>query len=246
APEVAQRAEEASRVLRDLDALLVPGPGIVAIQARLHDLADRIVAQAELTDRQLASRPSGAALDSLTNQCQATPAEFATYVNVLGERATALERSLQRLAGLRETWAQARTDARASRAPAPVLERIDGILTAIDQARPRLQQERAAMLVLQDRVAQHVVRCDETLTRLVTARTDMAGRLLVRDGVALWNREELSAATSELPGRLRDAAAGAVVEMRQFAVDNVVRILATLALFAALALLTSRPRREAS
>ena len=245
APEVAQRAEDATKVLRDLDALLVPGPGIVAIQERQQDIAERIAVQAEQTDRQLANRPSGAAVDTLTNQWQAVRAELATYVTVLGERAAALERSLQRLTELRETWVQARADARTSRAPAPVLERIDGILSAIDQVRPRLQTERGSTLVLQDRVAQHVVRCDEALTRLAAARTDMAKQLLVRDGVVLWNIEELSAAASELPGRLRDAVAGAGAEARQFLVDHPARLLASLVLFAALALLTSRARREA-
>src|SRR5215470_10667800 len=42
APEVAQRAEEANKVLRDLDALLAPGPGIGAIQARLPDIEARM------------------------------------------------------------------------------------------------------------------------------------------------------------------------------------------------------------
>jgi potassium-dependent mechanosensitive channel len=246
APEVAQRAEDATRVLRDLDALLVPGPGIVAIQGRLEDTAERVSVQAEQTNRQLANRPSGTVVDTLANQWQTVRAELATYVTVLGERATALERGLQRLGGLRETWAQARTDARASRAPAPVLDRIDGILAAIDQAKPRLQQERGAMLVLQDRVAQYVMRCDEALAQLAIARTDMAGRLLVRDGVALWNGEELSAAMRELPGRLRDAVTGAIGELRQYAADNLDRFLLNLALLTALLLLTARARREAS
>ncbi len=245
APEVAQRAEEATRVLRDLDALLAPGAGILAIQERLEETAERIAAQAEQTDRQLAHRPSGAALDSLTNQWQGVRAELATYVTVLGERATALERGLQRLAGLRETWTQTRTDARASRAPAPVLERIDGVLTAIDQAKPRLQQERGAMLVLQDRVAQHVVRCDEALMRLATARTDTAGQLLVRDGIALWNGEERAAAMSELPGRLGDAVTGAMAEVSQYTADHVPRFVINLGLLSALLLIMSRARREA-
>jgi small-conductance mechanosensitive channel len=245
APEVAQRAEAATRVLRDLDVLLVPGPGIVAIQGRLEDTAERISEQAEQTNRQLANRPSGTVVDTLANQWQAIRAELATYVTVLGERATSLERGLQRLAALRETWAHARTDARASRAPAPVLDRIDGILTAIDQAKPRLQQERGAMLVLQDRIAQYVVRCDEALAQLATARTDLAGRLLVRDGVAMWNGEELSAAMRELPGRVGDATAGAIDELRQYAADNLDRFFINLALLTTLLLLTSRARREA-
>jgi small-conductance mechanosensitive channel len=245
APEVAQRAEDASKVLRDLDALLTPGAGIVAIQTRLPDIVERLRAQSGETTRRLDEMASGAMLDALTNQWQSVRAEVATYVDVLAERATALERSLQRLTGLRETWTQARTDARASRAPAPVLGRIDGILTAIDQMRTRLQQERATTLVLQDRIAQQVAQCDDALARLAAAREGMSGRLLARDGVVVWDREQLAGAVTELPDHVRDAVAGAVAEARRFTYDQRARIVINVVLFAGLALLTYFARRVA-
>lgn len=245
APEVAQRAEEAGKVLRDVETLLAPGPGVAAIERRLPDIGERLVVQAEETNRQLADRRSAAVLEGLASQWQAARAEVATYVNVLAERATALERSWQRLTGLRETWTQARTDARASRAPAPVFDRIDGILAGIDDTRKRLQEERAAMLVLQDTVAQHVARCDEAIARLATARNDMAGRLLVRGGVPLWSLAQLGGAVTELPGRLRTAAEGALFEIRQFAYDQQPRLYGDLALFAGFCALTFAARRTA-
>jgi small-conductance mechanosensitive channel len=243
---VARRAEEAAKLLRDFDALLVPGPGIVAIGKRLPDVSARLTAQAEETNRQLAEPTSGAALDGLTSQWQTVRAELATYVNVLAERATTLERALERLAGLRETWTKARADARASRAPVPVIERIDGTLSAIVQARTRLQEERTATLVLQDRVAQHLARCEDMLARLGTAREDVPGRLLVRDGVPLWRTEQLAGVVTELPDRVRRAVESDIFELRRFAYDQQALLYTLIALFVGLAMLTYTARRTAS
>jgi small-conductance mechanosensitive channel len=242
---VARRAEEAGRLLRDVDALLAPGPGIVAIQTRLPDIGTRLTGQAEETRRRLADQPSGVALDGLINQWQAARAELATYINILAERATALERALERLAGLRETWTRARADARASRAPAPVVSRIDSVLGAIDQTRARLEEERGATLVLQDRVAQQVARCDDLLARLATARHDVAGRLLARNAVPLWRADQLAEVMIELPGRVRRVMADELSELRQFVDDHPARLSARLAILVALVLLMYAARRAA-
>ena len=244
-PEVARRAEEAARLLRDLDGLLVPGPGIVAIQRRLPDLGGRLTAQLEDTIHQLQEQPSGATLDGHTSQWHALRAELTTYVNVLAERATVLEDALQRLAALRETWTKARTDARASRTPAQVVDRIDGILSAMRQTGTRLQEERTATLVLQDRVAQHVVQCDDALERLAAARQEIAARLLARDGVPLWHTEQLRGAVTALPARVRQAVEYDVTEMRRYASDRRARLIGFCALLAVLAVITYTARRAA-
>jgi potassium-dependent mechanosensitive channel len=243
APEVARRADEAAKTLRDIDALLVPGPGIGAIQQHLPDIESRLAAQTETTNRQLQDGPSGAALERLTSQWQTLRAEVSTYVNVLAERGTTLERSLTTLTGIRETWTQTRTDVRASKVPAQVVDRIDGILSAVAKARAGLQRERAATLVLQDQVAQHVAQCDEMLARLGTVRTDMAGRVLVRDGVPLWSIGEVSEALKEVPDRVGRAVDSAVADLREFARERQGRIAFALALFAVVATVTYWARR---
>ncbi|RPH75442.1 MAG: hypothetical protein EHM88_21225, partial [Candidatus Rokuibacteriota bacterium] len=139
-----------------------------------------------------------------------------------------------------------RADARASRAPAQVVDRIDGILSASAQTRTRLQEERAATLVLQDRVAQQVAGCDEMLARLGTAREDVAGRLLVRDGVPLWRTEQLSGAVTELPDRIRRAVESDIFELRRFADDQRARLYVLIVLFGGLTLLMYTARRAAS
>jgi small-conductance mechanosensitive channel len=244
APEVVQRAEEATKVLRDLDTLLTPGPGISSIQARLPDLNDRMTALERETD-ELVGDPTAASIDFVSAQWRAVRAEVATYVNVLAERATALEHGLTRLTGLRDAWTQARTDARGSRAPAPVIDRIDGILRRVSDTRARLQEERAATLVLQDHVAQLVSRADVGLTRLVDARDDLAGRLLVQNGVPLWQPRSLARAFAEFPDRVDQAVDGAVSQFRQFTHDQQPRIYANLLLLALLTVVTFRARGAA-
>src|SRR5262249_41892189 len=130
-PEVARQAEEVTKTLRDIDALIAPGPAIDAIERRLPDMSARIAAQTDVTKRQLDERPSGATLDTLTALWQTTRAELAVSLDLLTRKATDLEGAMARLTALRETWNRTRADARTSRAPAPVIERIDSVVASI-------------------------------------------------------------------------------------------------------------------
>jgi potassium efflux system protein len=244
-PEVARQAEEVARLLRDFDTLVGKGATIETIEKRLPDFAARIAAQGEVTERQLEAAVAGSVLDGMTTQWQATRAELVGYVNILAERATALERAAQRLDALRETWTRGRADARASRAPTPVIERIDGVLASIANARSRLQEQRSATLVLQDRVAREVARCEGVLERIAATRQAAAGRLGDRDSVPLWQRGQIALATRDLPERIRDALTADVAQLRQFARDQRWKIPLHVALFFGLLLLTRAARRRA-
>lgn len=244
-PEVARRAEEVGKVLRDFDALLVPGPAIEVIDKQLPEIAARIAVETEGTGRQLEPQPAGATLDGLTAQWQTARAGLVGYVNVLAGRATTLEAALDRLTGLRETWTRTRADARASRAPAQVIQRIDSVLTAVAASRTRLEGQRAATLVLQDRAAQEVARCEGMLGRIAALRQGVAEGLLEQDGAPLWHTEQLARAVSELPERVRSAVAADAAQLRQFVRDQRWRILLPVALFIGLALLMRGARRKA-
>src|SRR5262249_58284427 len=99
------------------------------------------------------------------------------YVNVLAQRATALEGALKRLETLQDTWTRTRFEAQASRAPAPGIGRSNGVLTAVSATRTGTQDARAALLVSQDRYAQGVTRCEAVLERMSRRREEQAGRL---------------------------------------------------------------------
>jgi small-conductance mechanosensitive channel len=241
-PEVARRAEDVGKQLRDLETLAVPGPAIDAIQKRLPEIAAQIAWQTATTGRMLDAQPAPPVIDGLTTQWLTTRAELVRYVVVLTERATAIERAVERLTAQRETWTRARADARASRAPAQVIERIDGVLAAVAAARTRLQAQRAATLVLQDGVAQETARCEAVLERVAMSRQQAAGRLLARDSVPLWETVQLASALAELPDRIRSAVAADGAQFQQFSRERRWRISVQVVLFLGLALLMSAGR----
>src|SRR5262245_43666906 len=89
APDIARRAEEVTRLLRELEALATPGPMIEAIRRQLPETDTHVKRLSEDTTTQLDAEASAATLDGLTEQWQTTRALLAGHVNVLGQRATA-------------------------------------------------------------------------------------------------------------------------------------------------------------
>src|SRR5947209_2702284 len=246
-PEVARRADDIGKELRDLETLAVPSPAIGAIEKRLPEITAQIVGQTETSSRLLDdAQPVAATLDGIATQWQATRAELAGYVTVLAERATAIEEALKNLTANRERWTRARADAVASRAPAQVIERIDGVLTAVAAARARLQTQRGAILILQDRVAQEVGRCEDMLGRVASLRRGIAGRLFTQDSVPLWDTRQRASAFLELPGRTRSAIAADVAQLREFVGRQGWKAAVQVAIFLGLVLLMSAVRRGAS
>ncbi|HEY7868303.1 MAG TPA: mechanosensitive ion channel domain-containing protein [Methylomirabilota bacterium] len=244
-PEVARQAEEATRLLRELDAVLTPAPVGEAAEKRLPDIAAATVTLAEETRLATEAEATAATLDRLTIQWQTTRAELVGYVNGLARQATATEDALQRLARLRDTWSRTRADAQASRAPEPVIARIDGVLSTIATSEKRLQRHRAALLVLQDRVAREVALCDTMLGRVAEARQGPVAGLFHRDGVALWRADQMARVMAELPALLRSATTADLAEVRQFARDQRGRIVLHGAIFLGLLALIQAVRRRA-
>jgi potassium-dependent mechanosensitive channel len=244
-PEVARRAEDIGQQLRDFEALVVPGPAVEAIEKRLPEIAAQITSQTQAAERLLDEQPGAPILDGLTAQWQTTRAELEGYVTVLAGRATAIEKALEYLTAQQKTWTQARADAQASRAPAQVIERIDNVLADMANARRRLQAPRATTLVLQDRAAQEVARCDTVLERVAALQRGAAGRLLERDSVALWETGQLASAVTELPDRIRNAVTADGIQLREFVQGHRRAIAVQIALFLGLALLMGAARRRA-
>lgn len=244
-PEIAARAEEVARALRDLDRLIAPDAFIDSIEKRLPSIAERIAAQLAQTDQQLGAEPSAAVLDGLTAQWQATRAEMAGYVNVLAQRATQIEDGITRLTELHEIWVRARVDARASRAPTQVIERIDGVLAAIAEARTRAQARRAAILVSQDSFAIDLARCEAALAKIARVHQRISGRWFERDSVPLWSAGELARAAAQVPDQIRGAIGAEVALLRQFAEDQRWKMPFHALLFVGLLLVMRAARRRA-
>jgi small-conductance mechanosensitive channel len=244
-PEITTQAEKVAKLLGDLEALAAPGPSIDAIQAGLPEVSARLGPELASTIETIEHDPTLTTLDRLTQSWQASRLDLAGKVEVLTGRATQLENALDRLSGLRATWTRTRADAQASRVPAAVVRRVDSSLADIEAMRARLQAQRNAILVLQDRVAQEAARCEDALARIDRFRQGALGQLFVRDTLPIWSAEVGQRDVGELPARVRDALALNVAQLRQFIGAYPARLLFHGLLFIGLVLLAHAARRRA-
>lgn len=214
--EVARQAEEVGDFLRSVDATLAPNARITGIETDLPPLSERIGARLEQTRKTLEAQPSLGVLDSLADTWQPARLTLIDWVETLTTQATRLDAQRTRLQGFEETWTRTRADARAGAAPAPIIERIDAVLASLEAARRRVEAGRAATLVLQDRVARELSRCEEALAQLAEARRRAAVDLFTRDSPPIWRLRPLS------PSEARTAL-GATFDSQGAAIRQLIR-----------------------
>ena len=244
-PEIAARTEEVTALLRNIETLLAPDSEIEAIRQRLPELTGQIDARLEETTRSLEGVPSIEALDTLFTSWQRTRSELAKALETLTQRATRLEDSLERLASVLGIWTRTRADASASKAPGPVLKRIDGLLAAISQAQKRLREERSAVLLLQDQVARQLARCEDGLDRVASFRQGYVGQLLVRDTAPVWSREGGEQAWTDFMANARESYQASEAHVREFVREESGRLVVLLMVFVGLAVLLRAARHQA-
>jgi small-conductance mechanosensitive channel len=184
--EISQRAEEVNGLLRALERDLQPSPQIERIEHELDPLARRLDTRLDRTKHTLESGAELGALDNLVDLWQASRLGLAAWVETLTVRATWLEQQRAGLATLAETWTRTRTEARAAKVPPAVFQRITDVLAAIAETQAKLESHRGAMLVLQDRVARELSRCEEALAEVQQARQRAVSDLFVRESPPIW------------------------------------------------------------
>src|SRR5262249_55597732 len=156
-----------SEFLRAVDAAVAPTARIASIESDLPGLAERITTRTTQTRAALAAQPTLGTLDTLADAWQSTRLMLSAWLDELTARAIKLDGQRAGLAALKETWTRTRAEVHSAGAPAPVVERIDTVLGELDTARAWVEKARSATLLLQDRVAREVMRCEEALVELV-------------------------------------------------------------------------------
>ena len=254
-PEIAARAEEVAALLRSLDLLLTvdtdtnantnANANTEAIRQRLPELSKQIDALLGETAQKLDALPSIEVLDELLTSWQRMRGELARALEGLTQRATRLEAEMERLSGVLDTWKRTRADALTSKAPAPVLQRIDSLLAAIPGVQKRLRDERGGVLVLQDQVAHQIARCEEGLDQVATFRQGYVGKLLVRDTAPIWSREVQEQVWADIVTNARESFETSAAHLRQFVREESWQLLFLAGLFVLCIGLLRAARRRA-
>jgi hypothetical protein len=191
--EVASRATEVEALLRTVEALGVPSREIAAVQRELPEESARLELELQRTLGIVRGQPTLEWLEGAEELWGQWQRPLTTSLRGLTERATQLQEGLTSLADARQTWTQTQDAARAANAPESILQKITGVLAAIESAQKALLATRATVLDLQSRVAQGVSRCQAALAHIKGAQKHALEGLLVRDHPPLWSGEAWSA-----------------------------------------------------
>jgi small-conductance mechanosensitive channel len=232
--------------LRALDTELAQSPQIAEIEQELPALTERLTARSRQTEQIVETGRDLVALDALAESWQSSRLSLVAWMKLLTRRATRLEEELDRLATLRGVWTQTRGKARQADAPGPVIERIDAVLSLLATARGKVESQRAATLVLQDKVARELGRSEQALVLIGQARREATGDLLTLDSPPIWSAEErLAGRGSERLARYRESVAAEVTLLQRFVHDQSGHIIFQIVLILGLAGLLSWIRSNA-
>jgi small-conductance mechanosensitive channel len=243
-PEIAQRADAAASFLREVEGSIKADPELEAIAQKLPDARDRLNTRLDETRQLLAAQPDLARLDALSEAWRARRVEFLKWMDLVTARATQLEGAIARVRELRATWRRALADARSAQAPAPLIDRVNALLADIDALDGPLQVQRAAVLVLQDKVAREVTRCEDALALVDQARSGAAHQLFARDTPPIWSAESRAHSWGDLAARVHLSVSTALWELHDFFTQRAGRLLLQGIVFVLLALAARAVRRQ--
>jgi len=242
--QLATRAADVPDLLRALTGPVAPSAEIEAIRKHLAELRAQIDLDLPGTVRILSAQPTLDVLQAQQQVWQKRQLLTTTWLNVLTQRATLLQDTLNRLAEIRETWRRTRDGAKASKAPGRILLQIDGVLTAIDAAEAPLRAQRTAVLDLQSAVAPEVARSQATLAQFNEAQQRAMGGILAQDSPPIWDAQVWAQARTVLPPRLREVAANRWEDIVRYTNDPSKRTPLHVGFVVVLALLLVAARRR--
>jgi potassium efflux system protein len=242
--EVATRATEVQNLLRTLTTQLAPSPEIETIRKRLPEVSKAIAVELRWTMNVLQGQPTLETIQAQQELWQTRQLDLSKWLNLLTQRAIRLQEALNRLADLEKTWNQTLGDAKAAKAPGPIIEEISAVLTALTEAQTPLEAQRTALIDLQSGVAQQVAQCGTALGEIAQAEREAVGGLLTRESLPIWSAELWSRVRTGGPARVRQIAADRWAEIEHYVHDPSKGMALHVGLFVALTLLWWAGRRQ--
>ncbi len=242
-PEIAQRAEQATTLLRSAHA--PEASEFRDAELELTGAADWIDKRHVTTTATLASLPSGNALANLADSWQAMRSRLVVLNGKLTKRATLAQQRVEQIETMRATWVATQASAREAAAPPTVLEQIDSTMAVIAAARRNADDGLAYVLALQDRTVKEIARCDEALTRIGKTENARVGSLLAPDAPPMWAPEARTLMSEDMSQRLHEAARDMVEGARDYMAGQMARLPLQMVLFALTLVLMHLLRRAA-
>jgi small-conductance mechanosensitive channel len=232
--ELSVQAEAASTSLRQIAAAAAADDTIALIERELPALTREIDARARETTRIVARLPSLELLRSLERSWQSARAPLAGWSTELEERVEILDRYLTRIAQLEKKWTETLVFARKEQAPPEVIARVESLLASISRTHDVADTQRTLALKLQARVAAQLVKVDEAIETIRSARGVTLNRVFSRDSPPLWDYDALEQARGRIASDSQETREAQSTTLQTYIERRSDRVLIHLALFVVL------------
>jgi small-conductance mechanosensitive channel len=262
ASDIPRRAENAIATLRDLERRSAP-------QQRADQVAEQLE-QARQQIETMAASPALAdpetlslrALRDLENQWGAVGSRLNGWQTTVSGRAQFFQDQTRLMREQRVEWQLTLDTRKEEELPEATIQRVRDVLKAFDESETRLRDRRDWLVTQGSRISELRVQVDSVLSLLDSIEDDQRYRLLVRDSDPLWTalgvwrdehrvvdpeadtpteRDDAQELITEEISHVWETGVGASVEYLRTHVD---RLLAALALFAALTAMMVMLRRK--
>ena len=184
--QLADRAEQLDRLLKEISNDLIPSPEIQEVQqkteARAEELHERILQLDEL----ISGTPTSMELDDEQRYWRARSVEYGAQRRVVTARAAKLEEQVQLLDEQRAAWQTTWDEVKGAKGIEVLLARIRQEVDAIQATHLAVQQALNQVLTLQNQVSRYDQQISEMLTRIREATDRQRSRLLEQDSRPLW------------------------------------------------------------
>jgi potassium-dependent mechanosensitive channel len=189
-PQIADRAEELDRLLREISKELASTADLLESDQKAKAQGDEINERLRDVDRFLAGAPNSIDLQEEDRYWRGLSQQYSGQRKSLAARAATLQGEIQSVEAQQIQW-QATLDAiHETHGLESVVARVDQKLDEMRRVRAQAQELLNLVLTLQNRVSQQDQQISEVLSRLDVAQESLRGRLLERDAHPLWAARE--------------------------------------------------------
>jgi len=242
--DIAIQAEEALARLHDFELENQSDQTIQGVADQLDRLTRETSARITEVRRLLNTRPSLDTVRTLEPGWTAVSRNVTALIDELTQRAGDLDRRLDQLTHMKQTWDATRKTAGAALAPATVLGQIDDVSRAIDQTHSTIMTRRSRVLDLQSRAVDlnaRVVQIRDYLARETKHATD---RLFQRDSPAIWTSKFWIAARQGVGQKGAESLSNQILALRAYGSTNIETLILHAALLVMLAVMLILARTQ--
>jgi peptidoglycan hydrolase CwlO-like protein len=195
---VVAEAEATAKKLREIQTNLSENASVAAIQEELPKLSEELDLQTAETNQILTAQPSLDTLRKVQQDWNSLASNIPAWKKDLATNAAVLDSQLGQLSDFAEIWQLTLNAANGMEIPPEILERIGTTISSINQTRTQIQEKRAQLLSLQNRISEVEAQINETLETVRLAREEALSHLFVKDSPAIWNIYSVVNSTDDL------------------------------------------------